>query len=291
MHPELQRLIAADGAVGRRDHPELRNAIRHALARGVLVPLLPGTYSVARSFETLVAAVRLWDPDAVLTGATAAKLSWWPELQVDVVTAMVRRPSEREVPGLLLRRGTVDPDLVFEREGLRLVHPAWSALELTDTLGGEAIDQALRRRATSLPAMRWAMGRMEGRPGNVSRRRLLLDSRDEPWSELEREGHRELRRARITGWRGNQRIVLPNGQVRYVDVAFLGLKLAVELDSWEHHSSYESFVDDRRKDIELTLQGWTVLRFTKATMADLVPTIRAVLAELQNPSADSRWSR
>lgn len=290
MHPELQRLIAADGAVARRDHPELANAIRHALAREELVPLLPGTYSVERRFESLVAAVRLWDPDAVFTGATAAKLSWWPELEVNEVTASVRRPSERNVPGLHLSGGAVDPDLVHEVDGLRLVHPAWSALELTDVLGGEAIDQALRRRASTLPAMRWAMGLMEGRPGNVARRRLLLDSRDKPWSELEREGHRELRQARIKGWEGNQRIVLPDGTVRYADVAFRGPKLAVELDSWEHHQSYASFVDDRRKDIELTLHGWTVLRFTKATMGDLVPTVRAMLGKLQNPSPDSNPS-
>lgn len=285
MHLELQRLLATDGAVSRREHPEVANAIRHALRTGALVALLPGTYSFERSFETLVAAVKLWDPDAVFTGATAAKLSWWPELEVREVTAVVRRPSERAVPGLRLSRGEIDPDLVFEKDGYRLVHPAWCALELTDTLGGEAIDQALRRRATSLKAMRWAIGVMARRAGNVERRRLLLESRDQPWSELERDGHRMLRRARIKGWKGNQRIVLPDGSVRYVDIAFRGLKLAVELDSWEHHKSYESFVDDRRKDVELILQGWTVLRFTHATLPDLVPTIRAVLPKLQNPYA------
>lgn len=285
MHPELQRLLAADGAVSRREHPELANAIRHALRTGALVALLPGTYSFERSFETLVTAVKLWDPDAVFTGATAAKLSWWPELEVREVTAVVRRPSERAVPGLRLSRGEIDPDLVFEKDGYRLVHPAWCALELTDTLGGEAIDQALRRRATSLKAMRWAIGVMASRAGNVERRRLLLESRDQPWSELERDGHRMLRHARIKGWKGNQRIVLLDGSVRYVDIAFRGLKLAVELDSWEHHKSYEAFVDDRRKDVQLIMQGWTVLRFTHATLPDLVPTLRAVLQKLQNPYA------
>lgn len=280
MHPELEHHIRTDGAIARRAHPELANAIRHALATGQLVPLIPGTYSVGHTFETLIAATRLWDPDAVFTGATAAKLSWWDDLPVDTVTATVRRVSERTIPGLRLFGGKIDPDLVFEHCGLRLVHPAWSALELTDLLGGEAIDEALRRRATTLPAMRWALGQMQQRAGNAQRRKLLLDSRDEPWSELERESHRLLRRGKITGWKGNQRIVLPSGSVRYADLAFRKPQLAIELDSWKYHSSYEAFVEDRRKDIELTLHGWTVLRFTKATMDDLVPTIRAALRML-----------
>ncbi|WP_297749884.1 DUF559 domain-containing protein [uncultured Tessaracoccus sp.] len=280
MHAELRRLIAEDGAIARSQHPELHNPIRHAVQAGQLVPLLPGTYSVECSFTTLVAAVRLWDPDAVFTGATAAKLSWWDELPTDTVQAISRRRTTREVPGLRLTRGTVEPSVVFEHGGLRLVHPAWSALELTDELGGEAIDEALRRRATSLPAMRWALGQMSDRPGNTERRRLLLESRDEPWSELERDGHRRLRRARLTGWKGNYRIVLPNGSVRYGDIVYEEPQLVVELDSWTHHSSREAFVDDRRKDVELTLQGWTVLRFTKDTMDDLVPSVRAALQML-----------
>lgn len=280
MHAELRRLIAEDGAIARSRNPELHNPIRHAVQAGQLVPLLPGTYSIERSFTTLVAAVRLWDPDAVFTGATAAKLSWWDDLPTDTVQATSRRKTIRDVPGLRLSRGAVDPSVVFEHGGLRLVHPAWSALQLTDELGGEAIDEALRRRATTLPAMRWALGQMSDRPGNTERRRLLLESKDEPWSELERDGHRMLRRARLTGWKGNYRIVLPNGSVRYGDIVYEAPQLVVELDSWTHHSSREAFVDDRRKDVELTLQGWTVLRFTKDTMDDLVRSVRAALQML-----------
>ena len=60
-------------------------------------------------------------------------------------------------------------------------------------------DFALLHRAMELTA---------ARAGNQTRRQLLLDSRDEPWSEAERLFHRLLREAGITGWKANQPVVL-----------------------------------------------------------------------------------
>lgn len=232
MHPELAHVLATQHAVSRHGHPHLQNAIRHSLSKGELIPLLPGTYCAEASFLARANAVQLWDCNAVLTGGTAAKLSWWPELRWDDVGATCHRASTRAVGGITIRKGQVDPDLVMVHEGFQMVHPSWSALELTDHLGGLAIDQALRRRATSLAAMRWAMKQMSGRAGNVQRAQLLLDSKDSPWSENERTAHRMLREARITGWEGNARVVLRSGAVRFLDVALRQRKIGVEIDSW-----------------------------------------------------------
>ena len=248
------------------------------MARQELTPLMPGTYGTGGGFAARAVSVQLWDPDAVFVSGTAARLSWWPDLAYDTVRAVAHRSSRRSVSGIEVTAGSVDPDLIYEVAGLRLVHPAWSALELSDEIGGIAIDEALRRRKSSLKAMRWALGLMRNRSGNVARRRLLLESRDEPWSELEREAHVRLRAAKITGWRANDRIVLPSGKVRYADVSFRQERLAVEFDGWEHHKSYESFIDDRVKDVELMCEGWMVARFTAASMTDLVPSITAIRA-------------
>src|SRR5215210_7802144 len=92
-------------------------------------------------------------------------------------------------------------EFVLERGGLRMTTPAPTALDLCDTVGGDAIDTVLRTRAASLAELHAVLGRTSRRRGNQLRRQLLLDSRDEPWSEAERRAHQLLRDAGLTGWR------------------------------------------------------------------------------------------
>ncbi|NLE97774.1 MAG: hypothetical protein GX596_07265, partial [Propionibacterium sp.] len=219
--------------------------------------------------------VHLWDPDAVLTGATAARLHWWPELQLPGVTALSRRRNLREVPLLDLSRGQAPPELVFEKDGLRLAHPAWSVLDLTDVLGGKAIDEALRRRATPLKALWWALEQLPNRRGNQERRRLLIESRAEPWSWLEREAHQVLHAAGASGWSTNEKLVLPTGKVRFLDICFKRARFGIELDGEEYHRTPEAFHNDRYNDMWAARMGWRVVRLTRATLGELIPTVQA----------------
>ena len=70
--------------VARRDHPHLRNHIDHLIRSGQLTPLLHGVSCWADQepdFFLLVRAAVSWNPRAILVGATAAALTWWPELK------------------------------------------------------------------------------------------------------------------------------------------------------------------------------------------------------------------
>lgn len=276
MHEELARLLTTQHAISRRDHPTLANQIRRALASREIVPLLPGTYALAPTLQARATAVSLWDPDAVITGRAAAHLTWWPELSAKTLTGISRRELKRDVPDVTLVRRSVDPELVHEVGGLRFAHPAWNALELTDELGGDPIDEILRRRVMPLRALWWALDRMPKRKGNKMRRRLLIESRDEPWSALERQAHGLLRSSGITGWVTNHPILL-EGSLSYLDLVFRRERVAIELDGWAFHSSLESFHSDRSRDLRLTRNGWTVLRFTDRTMGELVDTVRECL--------------
>ena len=277
MHHDLHLALLNDGVLSRRRHPTLTGRIDAAVKRGALVPLMPGTYASVRDFSTLVLAVADWDPDAVFASGTAARLSWWPDIRCQDVHALTRRLPRRLVAGTSLSQVSPNEDLVMEVQGLRVQHPAASTIDLTRDLGPDAIDEALRRRATSVPALRWALERMPGRVGNVEVAALIRDSRDEPWSALERQAHRMLRTAHIRGWRANHQIMVPWGWV-YADIAFPALRVVVELDGWEFHQSRGSFVADRRRDVALHLAGWTVLRFTSDSLADLVPQLRQHLS-------------
>ncbi|MFV0427944.1 MAG: DUF559 domain-containing protein [Arachnia sp.] len=272
MHPLIKAELDEFGIVRRLPHLNCR--IDSALRRQELIGLFPGTYAAKVCFETLVLALSVWDPDAVFTGATAARLTWWPQAPGETLHAMTRRRLRRRVPGVSLSKARLDPDLVQQVRGLRVTHPALTALDLARDLGPEAIDEALRRRAVTVELLEWALERTASRAGNRELRRYLRDSRDAPWSPLERRAHRLLREAGYERWKANYPVRLPWGTV-YLDVALVGMQVALEFDGWEFHSNHASFISDRRRDVALQAAGWQVFRFTDATLDDVVPTLDA----------------
>ncbi len=261
---DIQQIVLTHGVIAIREDPELRGAIDWQVRSGALAAVLPGVYApadVARQPLTRIVAVPRWDPDAILTHEAAAVVSFWPELPVPVVRASVKhRRGMRE--GYEFSRRRIPPELLLQRGDLRLTAPALTALDLCATLGGDAIDQALRTRFATLAGMHQALTLIDGQTGNGLRRDLLLDSRDEPWSSPERQLHRLLRAAGFTGWAGNQPVSLPDGTMVYVDVLFRKQRLAIEIDGRKFHSASAVFESDRRRQNSLVLGGWTVLRLT-----------------------------
>jgi hypothetical protein len=148
-----------------------------------------------------------WDPDAILVGAAAAWVSFWPEIRVSHVTCSLKH-QRRPQHGYEFTRRQIPAELVVSRYGLRYTCPSLTALDLCEVMGGNAIHQALRTRAATLGQLHRALELTGGREGNRTKRRLLLDSRAEPWSEAERFFHRLLREADITGWKANRPVVL-----------------------------------------------------------------------------------
>jgi very-short-patch-repair endonuclease len=126
--------------------------------------------------------------------------------------------------------------------------------------------------------MHQALELTAARVGNPERRRLLLDSKDEPWSAAERKFHRLLRAAGITAWKANQPIVL-GSSLFFIDVAFREVRLAIEIDGRLYHSDSEVFETDRRRQNLLVLDGWCVLRFTSSMIDDRPAEVVALVRE------------
>ena len=201
-----------------------------------------------------------------MASSAAAKVTFWPKLPVAQVEIAVstRKGNHR---GLRIARRRIPPELISEVQGIRVTSPALTALDLSVTLGGNAIDTVLRTRAATLDQMHEALALVPSRRGNADRRMLLLDSRGKPWSEAERDLHRLLREAGIDGWQGNYGFELLSG-VYWIDVAFEKLRLAIEVDGWEFHQTEEAFESDRWRQNDLVLAGWIVLRFTAKMIRD-----------------------
>ena len=123
-------------------------------------------------------------------------------------------------------------------------------------------------RATTLDRLRRALELTPARLGNPERRRLLIDSRDEPWSAAERLLHRILRDGRLTGWVANHPI--PTGPVGcyFADVAFPAQKVIIEVEGHRFHSSPEQLHRDRTRQNELTALGWRVIRVDWPMLVD-----------------------
>lgn len=261
---EINRLLTlSGGVVARRDHPELASQLSWFLHQQHLTNPFRGVYVQSGSQDdwgVKVLAVAAWMPNAVFTGVTAARLSYWPELREDRVAAAV--PNDlRPRKGYDFSRRHIPSELIFERQGVRCTTPALTALDLSDLEHTEAIDQALRKRVTTVEALHRALYLTPNRPGNLERRLVVIDSRDNPWSFAERLAHRLLHQARITGWKAN--VPLHHEWFTYyLDVAFPHLKLAVEIDGRMHEQDLQLFESDRWRQNALVLQGWRVLRFT-----------------------------
>jgi len=269
-HEELDSLLRIHGGlVARRYHPQLAGSFDWLLREGRLTPVLPGVYAapeIAGSWQTRTEALALRYHDAILLGSAAARISFWPEAPLDSIQAAVRSALKPQ-PGFTFTRRHIPAELIAQRGGVRYTIPALTAIDLATFACSDAIDIALRVRAATLTAMHEALRLTPHRAGNRERLKLLIDSRNEPWSAAERLSHRLLRAARISGWQTNLAVRL-DGRVFYIDIAFRRQKLAIEIDGRLHETDANLFESDRWRQNALVADGWRVLRFTWTMLRD-----------------------
>ncbi|TQR83819.1 DUF559 domain-containing protein [Mycobacterium hodleri] len=240
----------------------------------------PGVYFAEDHRFTDAARVRVgvwsYGAEATASGLTAA---WWLDLTkfapeiVEVTIPRDRRLAHRA--GTRLRRRDLASVDVVERRGLRVTAPDLTIVEAASRLGGGArvLDSALQRRQSELPRLWRAHLRNKGRHGAPLSRRLLRAASNGARSEAERLFARLLDQAGITGWKANYAVAGYD-----VDFAFVGPKVAVEIDGLAFHSDADDFHRDRKRQNAIALAGWQVLRFT---WLDLTEYPERVIAQVR----------
>lgn len=133
-----------------------------------------------------------------------------------------------------------------------------------------AVDSALNKRLTTLDEVRAAL------PEDTPWASLALDLAD----AASRSPLETVARLALVsqGLHVRAGVVIP--LVGEVDLVVEG-RIVVELDGYSYHSDREAFAEDRRRDRELVLQGFVVLRFTAREVLEetdrVVAFIRAAL--------------
>jgi very-short-patch-repair endonuclease len=130
--------------------------------------------------------------------------------------------------------------------------------------------------------------RYPARRGSRNLRSALHRITEEPSgrkrSELERRFAPFLRRYRLPLPRFNDWIALDPEPYR-VDCHWPAIRLIVELDGWQGHSSRSAFQDDRARDRALRVAGYSVIRLTWAQLDSepeaIASDLRRMLLEIE----------
>ncbi|WP_051275032.1 type IV toxin-antitoxin system AbiEi family antitoxin domain-containing protein [Cellulomonas sp. URHD0024] len=281
MDDVIPRRIADLGGAARRQDVVLEGADVRALDRllqaGRVVRLAPGVYGVPGcSSEAVAAAVHGAGIGCVSAAARAG-------------VAILRPP---EAPHLVVPRGRGrSASRLRDEFPAVLHHESWFARGRARGAAVAPVGRALARMVLCLPTLDavvaldsafqkrlatiGSVGALLPATADVRMRRVLDLTDGRSRSPIETVARLTLRGAGLSVVAG---VVVP--MVGEVDLVVEG-RVVVELDGFAHHSGRREFAEDRRRDRELTLQGYIVLRFTaRDVLRDpdrLVATVRAAV--------------
>ena len=254
---QLVALGAGRGAIRHRLETKRLHAV-HRTVYAVGHPLLPrhGRY---------MAAVLACGREAVLSHRSAAAL--WGLLEdgsamTDVTTP---RRGARRINGVRVHRSRrLERDDIATCERIPVTTPARTLVDIATVLSARrvrrAVETSLMMGVFDLAAVDRALAGAPGVRGTGTLRALLGEVADEPpftRTELERRFLELVRRAHLP-------LPVVNGLVEghEVDFHWPAQRFVVETDGGAAHRHRLAFHQDRRRDLDLELAGWHVIRIT-----------------------------
>jgi very-short-patch-repair endonuclease len=269
-----------------------KDAVSKRLEAGRLFSVFRCVYAVGQPIlmrdSWLTAAVLACGPGAVLSHQSAASL-WGlsPSRGAIDVTAPNRRG--RIPAGIRAHRdGSLTPADRTSVRGIPCTSVARTLLDLAGTTPvwrlADVVEEAEVARLLDRPAVRELLKRSRGRRG-VARLRTLVDDLDPKIkftrSRLERRFLRMCERAQIPRPQVNVLLDLGGERVQ-ADFLWRDARLVVETDGRESHETATAFDRDRRRDQQLSVAGWRVIRCTWHQVINdpmtLAPVLKALLS-------------
>lgn len=266
------------------------------VAEGRLRSVQPRVFRVNGAPETWHQAVHAAALAAEGTVSHRSAAELWglikPAGYVDISVRYDHNP-RMQPPAIVHRIRDLHPRLAVEREGMAVTDAVRTVIDLGLVLPHWAVRDALGRGLTTrlftlkeVERLRDALGR-PGRNGAGVVRRLIDDRL------LTVDGEESLLEARFVDLARRNGLPRPSLQheiwhagrfVARVDAAYADLRLAIEVDGFESHTSPDTFQRDRTRQNYLVALGWTVLRFTWHDVvhdpATVASTIRDMISRL-----------
>ncbi|HEX6458015.1 MAG TPA: type IV toxin-antitoxin system AbiEi family antitoxin domain-containing protein [Thermoleophilaceae bacterium] len=250
------------------DHGITDGAIRYWLASGRLHCYYRGVYLLGHEAITakgrMLAPVLAYGHEAVLGYRSAGHWRGFYRTARPDIDVVVPGRTKAKQPGIDLHLvRSLDPRDVTEHEGIPITTVPRTLLDLAEVLNPRqlkrAAEEADRMRLVDWAEVQELLERSPGRHGLKPLGSLLADFDYEPLSRSEFEAlfydfcmdhglPRPTMNAPILGYT--------------VDAHWPGTNVIVELDSREFHLNAKAFEDDRKRDGDLLVAGYRVLRVT-----------------------------
>ena len=263
-----------------------KDAIAHRVRTGRLHRLHPGVYLVGhrlRMRHSLHMAAVLACEGAILSHRSAAVLHGLVGTPSGPVDVMVARGGGHRFRGIRVHvTRALHPTEVAVDEGIPCTGPARTLVDLAAVLDRRRLRRALERsielRILDGRAMDSALGRANGRRGTGVLRELLADLHGEPApvkNELERLFLELVREAGLP-------LPVVNARVGPYEADFHwpAARLIVETDGRQTHDTPHQFEEDRRRDLELALASWRVVRISWRQVTHEPESVVALLRSL-----------
>jgi hypothetical protein len=243
------------------------------LRRGILRVVHRGTYAVGAaplSFLGRLWAAILASPEgSVASHRSAAVLHGMLPASTGPVHVTTPFPVHGR-PGLVLHHSTSLHASTTSRGGVPCTTVPRTLVDLAALDGPVATERAwstmASRRALRLRAIEEELGRHRDRPGTptvrvlLARHRAVLTGRTR--SELERAALRMCARFGLPTPESNA-LVEVDGSIHEADLLWRSAAVVAELDDWGTHGHAGAFRDDRTRDFDLALTGYTTVRLLR----------------------------
>ncbi|HYH57779.1 MAG TPA: type IV toxin-antitoxin system AbiEi family antitoxin domain-containing protein [Thermoleophilaceae bacterium] len=238
-----------------------KRAIDYRLAKGWLRPDYRGVFSLGHRPESRESR---WMA-AVLHGGESAALSHWSAAthtrmrQGAGPRSHVTTPrSRRRCPDVTFHKAQLQPDEVTVHDDIPTTTPARTLLDLAPLLPSPILARMIEA-APYVPGAPLAvlLDRYPGKAGGGKLREIVAVAHPMTRSDLEAAVLEAIREAALPEPSVN---AVVEGQE--VDFVWWKERVIAELDTYVTHGSPIAFERDRKRDRELAIAGWTVVRLT-----------------------------
>lgn len=275
-HGQLTRVGLSPRAIAGR----VRAGRLHRLHIGVYAV----GHTVLRPEGFWLAAVLSCGPDALLSHRHAAalwELRGTQRSRIDISAPRTRKPR----PGVQVHRiRRLDPADRTVRHGIAVTTVHRTLVDLAEVLSPDELERAVHQadllQLLDLRVAAGAIERANGRRGlGTLRRTLGLSDVALTRSGLERRFLALCRAAGLPRPRVNATVW--TGATSYeVDFLWAEQRLVIETDGGTVHRTRRAFEQDRVRDADLTLAGYTVVRFTWRRVIEEPAAVADILARL-----------